>query len=57
MTASSRATLALQYLSSLTGSDPDPGALAYWASLDQIGAVDPVVVRAIARNWPTSGRT
>jgi glycine hydroxymethyltransferase len=39
----------LRYLENLKGADPDPAALAFYASLDQVSRVDPTVSAAIAQ--------
>jgi glycine hydroxymethyltransferase len=41
--------MAMKYLSTLNGAEPDPAALAYYASLDQVSQVDPTVTRAIVK--------
>ena len=40
---------ALRYLASLDGATPDPGALAFYASLDQISTVNPTVAGSIVQ--------
>jgi glycine hydroxymethyltransferase len=41
--------LSMRYLNSLGGAAPNPGALAYYASLDHVSATDPIVAGAIAQ--------
>ncbi|MFG1921717.1 glycine hydroxymethyltransferase [Cryptosporangium sp. NPDC048952] len=40
---------ALRYLASLDGATPDPGALAFFASLDQISTVNPTVAGSVVQ--------
>ncbi|MGH3736001.1 MAG: glycine hydroxymethyltransferase [Micromonosporaceae bacterium] len=39
----------LRYLASLGGADPDPAALAFYAQLDQVRAVEPTVATSIVQ--------
>ena len=39
--------ITLRYLAGLSGSAPDPAALAFFGSLDQIRTVDPAVAHSI----------
>ena len=43
------ASLVSRYLTSLEGASPNPGVLAFFASLEQVGQVSPKVAAAIAR--------
>ena len=42
---------------SAAGTTPDPGFVAYLASLERIATVAPQVAGAIVSNWPTNGPT
>jgi glycine hydroxymethyltransferase len=46
---SERELLSIRYLTGLSGAAPDPAALAFYASIDQVASVDPAVAVAIAQ--------
>ena len=46
-----------RYLRRLGGGRPDPAAVGFYASIDQMRTVDPASPTASSPSWPTSGRT